>query len=72
MEVGRKENRKSLWKIRQRNWGGDLKRKMMMIEHGRERIGERSRDLGMEGLRGGPGQVRIVEECWREKKKWND
>jgi hypothetical protein len=71
MEVGRKENR-SLWKIRQRKWGGDLKRKMTMIEHGRERIGELGRDLGMEGPRGGPGQVRIVEECWREKKKWND
>jgi hypothetical protein len=43
-----------------------------MIEHGRERIGELGRDLGMEGPRGGPGQVRIVGECWREKKKWND
>jgi hypothetical protein len=49
-------------------WGGDLKRKMMMIEHGRERIGERGRDLGMEGPRGGPGQVRIV----MEKEEWND
>jgi hypothetical protein len=53
MEVGRKENRKSLWKIRQRNWGSDLRRKMMMIEHGREHIDERGRDLDMEGPRGG-------------------
>jgi hypothetical protein len=69
VELGRKENRTSkgvqthsVKENRREKWRSDFRRRMMMLEHDRENIDVRGRDLGMEGTRRGNESARKTFE----------